>query len=488
MKKSTIFIFAILVLGTSSAVTPASVLAAEREISFKSSDGWTIYGTLSTPENSNQKVPAVILLPSTEHDRAAFGIYKDPGPGRPQYPGLAPVIQARGVATLTLDLRGRGKSMGKKELHSFTADEMANLYLDVQGAIAFLESQAQIDPSRLGLVAVGQSAEAAVKGWAGDKRIRAMVLLSGRLSADTRKLIAQSPDLPMLLLVSSEDKQGFADMVDTYFLTEGKESDIQVFSGLGSGTWMFSLFKGKYPKEKPLHNQVGDWISDQLLLTGRVSEVTFQTQDGWTIYGNLRVPEKQTTTPIPAVVLLHSGLSDRNVYADLEVALAKNGFAVLNIDWRGNGKSTGKGKYFELPKAERDKGYLDAMGAVNFLASQPNINSSRIGIVGTVIGAKHAMAAAAEEPRIKTAVVLTGYIPTEKEKLYFTTQKVPVLYVTSAGHRPVTQALTEIYNKTKDKGSELVVYRGGAIGYQLLKLEDDLLPRVVRWLQEKLNE
>ncbi|HLE64338.1 MAG TPA: hypothetical protein VI750_14400, partial [Pyrinomonadaceae bacterium] len=73
MKKSTIFIFGILVLVAASVVTPASVLAAEREVSFKTSDGWTIYGTLSTPENSNQKVPAVILLPSTEHDRAAFG-------------------------------------------------------------------------------------------------------------------------------------------------------------------------------------------------------------------------------------------------------------------------------------------------------------------------------------------------------------------------------------------------------------------------------
>ncbi|HWP44905.1 MAG TPA: hypothetical protein VNO14_16810, partial [Blastocatellia bacterium] len=93
--------------------------AADREVSFKTEDGWTIYGSLSIPESAGGKPPVVILLPSMEHDRAAFGVYRDPGPGRPQYPGIAPVINGRGVATLTLDLRGRGKSMGSKEMHSF---------------------------------------------------------------------------------------------------------------------------------------------------------------------------------------------------------------------------------------------------------------------------------------------------------------------------------------------------------------------------------
>ena len=430
----------------------------------------------------------MILLPSVEHDRASFGVYRDPGPGRPQYPGLSPVITGRGVATLNLDLRGRGKSIGKKELHSFSPEELSKLYLDVRAAIVFLESQPKVDASRIGIVAVGESAEAALMGWAGNSRVSAMALVSSRLSQAGKKQIATSPELPLLLVLSSEDKRGFADMTDAYFLSKSKESDIEVFNGLGSGTWMFSLFKAKYPKEKPLHDQVGGWIADQVLLTGRLSEVTFQTEDGWTIYGNLRVPQGVARDKLPAVILLHSGLSDRNVYANLEVALAKSGLAVLNIDWRGNGKSTGKGKYFELSKAERDKGYLDARAAVNFLASQPNINANQIGILGTVIGAKHAMAAAAAEPRIKTAVVLTGYIPTEKEKAYFTTQKVPVLYVTSVGHRPVTQSLTEMYTLTKDKGSELIIFEGGAIGYQLFKLEEDLLPFVVRWMKEKLNE
>jgi len=258
-----------------------------------------------------------------------------------------------------------------------------------------------------------------------------------------------------------------------------------VFNDLGIGTAMLQSFIKKYPDEIPLSTSIGQWIANRLLADGTVSEVSFQTEDEWALYANLRLPQKKEVK-VPAVILLHSGLSDRYAYHELEFALARSGFAVLNIDWRGKGKSTGKGHYFELSKAERDKGNLDAKAAVNYLATRPEVDSTRIGIIGTVIGAKYAMAAAAEEPRIKTAVVLTGYIPTEKEKAYFATQSRPVLYVTSRGHEAVTKALTEMYGLTKAKGSEIIVYDGGAIGYQLFELDHNLIARLSLWMKEHL--
>lgn len=460
-------------------------LARERPISFKTEDGWTIHGTLTIPDNAKERVPVTILLPSEAHDRAAFGIYRDPGPGRPQYPGLAPAITKRGVATLSLDLRGRGKSVEDRDLHLLDSD-LSKIYLDVRGALSFLDSQPELDTTRVGIVAVGMSADAAIIGWAGDRRIRAMSFLSGRLSQAAKSQIASSPDIPFFLIVSSEDKKGFADTTDAYFLSNNKNTNIEVYEGLGIGTWMLSLFRQKFPNEKPLQDTMGDWIADQLLSTGSMNEVSFQSEDGWTIYGNFRVPEVGAPK-VPAVILLHSGLTDRHVYQDLEVALAKEGIAVLNIDWRGKGKSTGKGRYFELSREERDRGYLDTKAAVTFLASQPKIDSDRIGVLGTVIGARYAMAAAAEEPRIKTAVVLTGYIPSEKEKSFLITRKLPVLYVTSTGHTAVTNALVEITNLTRDGGSQLLIYNGGAIGYQLFKIDKKLMRQVVQWMKEKLG-
>jgi len=45
-------------------ITSVSSNAGEKEISFKTEDGWTIYGTLSIPEKSQDKVPLIVLLPS----------------------------------------------------------------------------------------------------------------------------------------------------------------------------------------------------------------------------------------------------------------------------------------------------------------------------------------------------------------------------------------------------------------------------------------
>jgi hypothetical protein len=32
------------------------------------------------------------------------------------------------------------------------------------------------------------------------------------------------------------------------------------------------------------------------------------------------------------------------------------------------------------------------------------------------------------------------------------------------------------------------VYEGGAIGYQLLEMDEELLRRIVRWMKEKLGQ
>jgi dienelactone hydrolase len=445
-----------------------SARAADLHVSFKTRRGNLLHATLSLPQSPFERVPAVVLLSS-------------PGPARSPHQQsasdlseLAPIITNAGAAVLTLPSK-QGNQLKTGLSQS----------LDVRAAIDFLATQKGIDDSRLGIVAAGATAQAALDGCRGDTRVSAIALLSGRLDAKAKDQIAESPDLSLLFVVSAEDKKGFADMTDAYLRSREDNADIRVFNDLGSGPEMFNAFRDKYPKETPLSTSIGQWVANQLLSDGDIAEVSFQTEDGWTLFGNLRLPQK-VQGKLPAVILLHSGLSDRFAYHDLELALARSGLAVLNFDWRGKGKSTGKGHYFELTKAERDKGYLDAKAAVNYLATLNQIDASRIGILGTVIGAKYAMAAAAEEPRIKTAVVLTGYIPTEKEKTYFSTQNRPVLLITSRGHQAVTTALTAMYDLTKEKGSQIVVYDGGAIGYQLFDLDHRLIARLVAWMRQHL--
>jgi dienelactone hydrolase len=187
-------------------------------------------------------------------------------------------------------------------------------------------------------------------------------------------------------------------------------------------------------------------------------------------------------------LLLHSGRSDRYVFARLERLLARAGFAVLNIDWRGRGKTTNKGTYLDLTKDERARGSLDAKAAIDYLASQPGVDNSRLGIVGVIHGAEHGVRASIGDPRVKALALLTGYVPlSEAESAHLTGGSVNVMYVTCTGHRQVTESMRRMYNATASKLTRLLVYEGGAIGYQLFELDERLEPAIVEWLKEAVS-
>jgi hypothetical protein len=56
--------------------------------------------------------------------------------------------------------------------------------------------------------------------------------------------------------------------------------------------------------------------------------------------------------------------------------------------------------------------------------------------------------------------------------------------VTCEGHSQVTKVMRKLYEETPGKLTRLIVYEGGAIGYQLFELDDKLEPAIVEWLKE----
>jgi len=244
---------------------------------------------------------------------------------------------------------------------------------------------------------------------------------------------------------------------------------------------MFIVWANKFPNEKPLESTVGEWLASRLRAAGR--EVSFKTEDGWTLYGTLRAPAGSGSPSAPGVVLLHSYLTDRHVFDHLEQLLADAGLAVLNFDFRGRGESKGKGGYFDLSLEERDKAYLDAKAALNFLAAQKGVNADRLALVTTSIGVKYGMKAAALDPRVKAFVMLGGMPDRpDVERSHF-----PILFVSSKGSPPIMKAFQDFYKLARDRGSSLLEYEGGSIGYQLFELDESLQPFIVRWLKPQLS-
>jgi len=456
---------------------------AEQEVSFVTDDGWRITGTLTTPAlNGATRVPAILFLHSPAHEQELFSAHG--------YPGFAR-LQAHFV-TLRIDIRGRGKSEEPLPFHRFSKQQREQLYLDVTAALNFLAEQKSVDSQRLAIFAEETSADSAVLGAAGDQRVRALVLVSGRLTEKAKEAIASNDQIAVLAMVSSDDRVGFRDMTDAYKLSKNSASDIQVYKGLGMATAMFSTWRYNRPREKPLDYVMADWLTTRLNGLGGSEKVSFTTEDGWRISADLTKPVSDR--PSPAVILVHSSVTDRQMYHRLVEQLVAAGFVVLNIDFRGRGDSRNKGNWLALRLQEPDgpaeigRGYLDVQAGIDFLAAQQNVDSERIGVVGTVIGARYALLGAAKDHRIKAVASVIGYVPPPAEQQELAKIKAPVLYVCSRDLVPVTQAMSSICEQGAENGNRLIVLDGGAYGYSVFTLNPTLGPTIVKWLKSQLSQ
>ena len=103
-----------------------------------------------------------------------------------------------------------------------------------------------------------------------------------------------------------------------------------------------------------------------------------------TLSGVLFKPQNTTGKPIPYVILIHgSGNQDRNTpyYHSLGYVLASKGIGVLLYDKRGCGKSIGNFKIVDFNELA-----TDAVCAFQYLKSRTDLNSSKIGFLGTSQG------------------------------------------------------------------------------------------------------
>lgn len=93
------------------------------------------------------------------------------------------------------------------------------------------------------------------------------------------------------------------------------------------------------------------------------------------VSGLLMTPDHPVARPAPGVVFIHGYLLSKETYFGPARELARRGVTVLSIDLRGHGSSGGA----------NDQNYSevrDALAAVDYLASLPGVDSSRIAVTG----------------------------------------------------------------------------------------------------------
>lgn len=139
--------------------------------------------------------------------------------------------------------------------------------------------------------------------------------------------------------------------------------------------------------------------------------------EGNKIYGLLMVP--QTSPPdggFPAIIFCH-GYIPPNQYRTTEGYvtyvdyLARNGFIVFKIDYRGNGNSEGdpSGSYFSSAYT------IDAISALKSIQKYNPINPNRIGIWGHSMAGNLVLRAMLVSGEIKAGVIWAGAVYSYKD-------------------------------------------------------------------------
>ena len=126
--------------------------------------------------------------------------------------------------------------------------------------------------------------------------------------------------------------------------------------------------------------------------------------NGHRLDADLHLPDAETGAPYP-VVIPASGYQGLKVIHPERFAraLTQRGYAVIAFDYRGFGMSEGeRGRLVPQEWAE------DVRAAVDRASSHPDLDASRIALLGWGLGGGVVVAEAADDPRVRVVVACNG--------------------------------------------------------------------------------
>lgn len=175
-------------------------------------------------------------------------------------------------------------------------------------------------------------------------------------------------------------------------------------------------------RDPELHAVITGTIEDEQMVVERIH---FQSSLGLYVTGNLYRPKHQTA-PLPAVLYVcgHGqvkvdgvSLGNKTYYQHHPAWFAEHGYVCLAIDTIQLGEI--EGIHHGLYRFNRwdwpSRGYTpagveawNALRAIDYLVSRPEVDASRIGITGRSGGGAYSWYTAAIDPRIRVAVPVAG--------------------------------------------------------------------------------
>lgn len=218
-------------------------------------------------------------------------------------------------------------------------------------------------------------------------------------------------------------------------------------------------------------------------------EVTLATSDGWQLPATVWAPAGKSPTH-RGVILLHMEGHSRADWKSVGDRLAKDGHAVISLDFRGHGKSK-KGATAPKVKDFADADFAamveDLRAAADLLTSRKDLAVETVCLVGAELGADVAIAYAAGEPKaplgpmVLISPSLNHHGLDAEEAIGKVEAK--VLFSACKEDHPGFDETTKLF-ESKHGRREFERYATGARGTDILRKFPELADAIRQWVKE----
>lgn len=223
-----------------------------------------------------------------------------------------------------------------------------------------------------------------------------------------------------------------------------------------------------------------DTVAEPEIVQPKNEPISFTASDGLEIKGTYSTPGG--SAPFPAVILLHMLGSNRQIWVQtgLTDALRLQGYAVLTIDMRGHGETSGSNDWV---LAREDLAMI-----YDQFVQFPEVDEEKTAVIGASVGSNMALALGVDKTAVQTTILLSpglDYVGVTTDDLIDAYGNRPLLIVASQEDSYSADSSQTLADSATS--ATLQLYDGAGHGTTMLTREPALSELILDWLNTHLQ-